>query len=118
MRIRIDPLDTLFSEFIRKRAKGICERCGSYKGWKSLQCSHFFGRVKKSVRWDEENACALCFGCHMHFTSQPIEHFYWFLERLGEEKFDLLVARTNQTHPKPDKEAITLYYQQKLNDHI
>ena len=28
MKIRIDPLDRLFSEFIRKRARGYCERYG------------------------------------------------------------------------------------------
>lgn len=113
MRIRIDPLDVLFSEFIRKRAKGVCERCGSYKGWKRLQCSHFFGRAKKSVRWDEENCSALCFGCHAYFTAHPLEHCDWFQERLGD-RFDLLMGRVNQTHPKPDKELLTLYYREKL----
>ena len=112
MKIKIDPLDQLFSEFIRKRANGICERCGSDKGWKGLQCSHFFGRAKKSVRWDEENAAALCFGCHQFFTSHPLEHTDWFRKRLGD-KFDLLVLRAHIPH-KPDREAIELYYREKV----
>ena len=114
MKIRIDPLDKLFSEFIRKRARGICERCGSRKGWDKLQCSHFFGRAKKSTRWDEENASALCFGCHQYFTSHPLEHADWFQARLGEG-FDLLVRRAN-TPQKPDREAIGLYLTAKLKE--
>jgi len=62
MKIRIDPLDTLFSEYIRKRVyregRATCERCGKiyydeikengeiYPAWKNLQCSHFHGRRK------------------------------------------------------------------------
>lgn len=115
MRIKIDKLDTLLSEFIRKRAKGVCERCGSYKGWKGLQCSHFFGRVKKSVRWDEDNVSALCFGCHQYFTSHPLEHTEWFQKRLGG-KFDLLNCRARTPAKYLDKEAITLYFQAKLKE--
>lgn len=116
MRIKLLPLDKLFSEFVRKRAKGICERCGSNKGWKGLQCSHFFGRAKKSVRWDEDNVSALCFGCHQYFTAHPYEHLQWFSERLGEVSFDMLVKRANIPQ-KPDVEAITLYLKAKLEEY-
>lgn len=130
MKIRIDPLDTLFSEFIRKRAMarvGGCERClhpkfdtfkddgSTFPAWKKLQTSHFIGRSNKSVRWDEENAAALCFGCHQHFQSQPIEHYEWFKKRLGE-RFDLLQGRARIIYPKPDKEAIKLYLTKRIED--
>jgi len=113
--MKLTPLDKLFSEYIRKKAKGICERCGSNKGWKGLQTSHFFGRAKKSVRWDEENVSALCFGCHQFFTSQPNEHTEWFRARMSEVGFDFLVRRAN-TPQKPDVEAITLYLKAKLGE--
>ncbi len=118
MRIKLSPLDKLFSEFVRKRAiqrvHG-CERCGAWKAdYKELQCSHFFGRAKKSVRWDEDNAAGLCFGCHQHFTSHPLEHTEWFQKRLGD-KFDLLRARA-YTPTKPDINAITLYLKEKLKE--
>ena len=115
MKIKLDGLDILFSQFIRRRTGGYCERCGKFNGWKRLQTSHFIGRAKRSVRWDEDNAVGLCFGCHQYFTSHPLEHTEWFKKRLGD-RFDLLIARTRNTHPKPDKEAITLYFKTKIKE--
>jgi len=119
MRIRLDPLDELFSEFIRKRAikrVGGCERCLAPKtDYKQLQCSHFFGRAKKSVRWDEDNAVALCMGCHAYFTAHPLEHIEWFKARLGD-KFNLLRARARTPARYIDKEAIRLYLKAKIKE--
>jgi len=112
MKIRLDPLDRLFSEYIRLRANNKCERCGAYS--KRLQCSHYFGRAKKSVRYDEENAAALCFGCHQYFTSYPLEHTEWFKKRLGRN-FDLLLGRMRQMG-KIDRNAIGLYLKQKIKE--
>jgi len=110
LKIRIDPLDKLFSQYIRARDK-CCQRCGGTNG---LQCAHFHGRAKRSTRWDEDNAVALGFGCHIYFTSHPLEFTEWFRKHLGEEKFDLLNARARITYPKPDKEAIRLYLEEKI----
>ena len=118
MKIKLDPLDILFSKYIRLRAMemvGGCERClSSKKDYKGLQCSHFFGRSRKSVRWDEDNAAGLCFGCHQYLGSHPLEHTEWFKARLGERAFDMLNCRMRKTHPKPDRKLIELYYRQKL----
>jgi len=118
MKIRLDPLDRPFSEMIRKRSKGYCERCGrfyGYDGWKKLQCSHYIGRSKRSTRWDEDNACALCFGCHQYFTSHPYEHTEWFKKRIGQEKFDSLMGRV-RVISKPDRELIGLYLLEKIKE--
>jgi len=127
-KIRIDPLDTLFSEFVRKRAMarmGGCERCLTPKfdiqkdngdvmpAWKQLQCSHFVGRSKHSVRYDEDNAVGLCPACHMYFTAHPLEHIRWFEAQLGEEKFDWLNARSVMPL-KPDRDLIAIYLRQKI----
>jgi hypothetical protein len=114
-RVKIDPLDRLFSEYIRKRSGGYCQRCGKYYGWKRLQCSHFFGRAKKSVRWDEDNAVALDFGCHQYLGSHPLEHTEWFKKHLGEDAFNLLQARARETG-MPDREAIKLYLKEKIKE--
>jgi hypothetical protein len=113
MKIRIDPLDTLFSEYIRCRALktvGGCERCLQGKtDYKELQCSHFFGRSRKSVRWDPDNAAGLCFGCHQYLGSHPLEHTEWFKVRLGEGAFDMLNHRARTPARLIDKEAIRIY---------
>jgi len=109
MKIRIDPLDKLFSKFIRLRDK-VCQRCGGT----NIACAHFHGRAKKSVRWDEDNACGLCFGCHIYLDSHPIEKIEFFQWRLGD-RYDLLNARANQPG-KPDKGAIELYLKEKIKE--
>ena len=119
MKIRIDFLDKIFSEFIRRRAvkrSGGCERCLSPKEWKQLQACHFHGRARRSVRWDEDNAFGGCMGCHSYLDGQPLEKVEFFKNLLGQEKYDLLNSRMRQTWPKPDKKLLTLYYQNQIEE--
>jgi hypothetical protein len=112
MKIKIDPLDSLFSKYIRLRAKGKCERCGKdYGGIKGLQCAHYHSRRKKSVRWDESNCVALCFGCHQHFHEEPEEFKAFMIKRLGT--LDLLDARARQIG-KPDTALISMWLKQEI----
>jgi len=123
-----DPLDTLFSEFVRRQALarvGGCERCLSRKydstrgdgstrpAYMELQCSHFIGRSTKVVRWDEDNAAGLCGGCHQYLEHHPDEHRDWFLEHLGQHAYDMLQAR-RRVHQKPDRDALGIYYKVQL----
>lgn len=114
MKIRISPLDSLFSEFIRKRAllTGGCEYCGQFKSYAQLQCSHFIGRRKRSTRYDPDNAAGVCFSCHSYLGEHPYEHTEWFKKRLGD-RFEQLIIKGN-TPMKVDKEALTLYFKEKL----
>ncbi len=116
--MKISPLDKIYSEVIRKRALqrvGGCERCLSQKtSWKELQCSHFHGRAKRSVRYDTDNAIGICAGCHLYLTAHPLEHVEFFRKHLGEEAFDMLHKRSQILRPRPDQELITLYLQAQL----
>jgi hypothetical protein len=116
LKIRIDPLDSLVSEYVRKRAVkrvGGCEKCLKPHNWKDLQCSHFFGRKDKATRYDADNLVGICFYCHNHFHAFPLEHVQWFEQHLGKENFELLQGR-NRILEKPDKKILTLYYQQQI----
>ena len=115
MRVKIDPLDKLVSEYVRKRSKGYCERCGKYYGWKKLQACHFHTRSKKSVRYDEDNLVALDFGCHQYLDSHPYEKIEFFKERLGD-KLDLLNARASKPG-KLDKKLLWIYYREKIKEY-
>lgn len=112
MKIKLDPLDKLFSKYIRLRAGGVCEYCGQVK---RLQCSHFHGRRKRSVRWNEDNACALCFSCHMYLGENPYVHTEFFKKRLGSQRFELLNIQA-QIPCKPDIEAMTSRLKQKIKE--
>ncbi len=119
MKIKTDPLDILFSKFIRLRAMKVvhgCECCLARKmDYTKLQCSHFFGRSRKSVRWDEDNAAGLCFGCHQYLGSHPVEHVEFFKARLGD-KFDLLDGRQRTPSHQIDKEAIRIYLNARIKE--
>jgi len=114
MKIRIDPLDTLFSKYIRLHDDYTCQRCGVKS--ENVQCAHFNGRGRKSIRWDEDNACTLCMGCHAFLDAQPLDKLGFFRKRLGVRKFNLLLARMRITYPKPDKKAIDLYLRIKIKE--
>lgn len=116
MRIKITSLDALFSKYIRWiRDKGICQRClKAYKPPSSaLHCSHFWGRARKSTRFDPDNVAALCYGCHMHFTANPVEHRDFFFKRLGCKKYDLLMLRACNPS-KMDYKLIKIWLEKEL----
>ena len=128
--MKISALDKLCSEFIRKRAiKRVngCEKCKTTKvdivkengdifpAWKQLQCSHFWGRGKKSVRYDEDNAAGLCAGCHMYLTAHPALHEEWFIGYLGREKYDLLETRAMRPQ-KIDENLIGIYLRERIKE--
>lgn len=119
MKIKIDKADQLFSEYIRRRDKKCvkCHRIGEGKhGIVGLQCSHYFGRGKESTRFDEENADALCFGCHQYWGSTDREAYRTFkLKQLGQKRFDALTARA-YTLVKKDRKLAALYWQERLKE--
>ena len=131
MRIKRDKLDDLFSEFVRKRAiakVGGCEKCLAQKhdivkdngkilpAWKQLQCSHFEKRRKQATRFDEMNCNGFCFGCHQYFEENYEEYKVWLIAQIGEYEFDLLNGRARITYPKPDRELVRLYIEQKIEE--
>ena len=95
-----EEADRLFSLIIRSR--GACENCGSVVG---LQCAHGFSRRYRNTRWDARQCYALCSGCHVMFTHDPIRWDLWMRERLGENLYLIIQATALQT-TAPDLEPI------------
>lgn len=116
MRIRIDPLDVLFSKVIRLRAKGKCQRCLKPTEFGNLQAAHCWGRRKKSVRWDLDNALGLCFYCHRQIDSEdPDAKRDLFTKYLGEAGYKQLNQRANWPNlKKPDQKLIKMFLQKEL----
>lgn len=117
MKIKIDKADRVFSEYIRKRDNWTCQRClKRYEPPTSaLHCSHFQGRGKEGTRFDEQNADALCMGCHQYFTSYPAEHYMWQVKRKGQKTVDAIILRSNMYHKK-DRKMAHLYWSQRLKE--
>jgi 5-methylcytosine-specific restriction endonuclease McrA len=81
--------DTLFSLMVRER-DGRCLNCSARSG---LQCAHLVSRRYRAVRWNPDNAVALCFRCHKGFTEHPIEWRAWVDDNLAEEPYEVYAAR-------------------------
>lgn len=96
MKIRRDKRDALFSLLVRERAEWHCEACHRYfpeGDRRGLECSHFFSRRKRSVRWSPDNAAAHCFSCHQNLGENPIVFKKWIADYLGEKRLANLESR-------------------------
>lgn len=120
MRIKRDPLDKLLREYLLLRDDYTCQWCGRQysqdDNLMGLHVSHFKGRRKKSVRYDEENTCLLCFGCHNHVHDNPEEHTDFFKKRLGSDAFDALILRANR--PLPMTKSVKQEIKKELEEKI
>lgn len=84
--------DRLFSKMIRAR-DGRCRMCRSEY---NLDCAHIFSRGYFAVRWEPENAVALCSGHHKEYTHKPLEWEDWVREWMGNEAYDALRLRARR----------------------
>jgi len=94
---KIFPSDREWSKYIRTRDMWTCQRCSKQYDppTSALHCSHFWSRGNWSVRFDEDNTEALCYGCHSYLGGNPVEFHKYYLEKLGQERFDALEKRKN-----------------------
>ena len=116
MKIRRDSLDVLFSEYMRKKANGVCERCLRTFPMAKLQVSHLFGRRHKAVRWSERNVCVVCFSCHLQLHESPVEHVNWFIEQRGQQEYDFLLAEVRVPVKYIDRSAIEIYLRERIKE--
>lgn len=116
--------DKIFSEIIRTRDNWTCQRCATVynpnnpTSRKGLHCSHYIGRSRYGTRFDEDNCIALCYGCHQYFTSHPIEHTQFFLDRMGEEKLLDMKAKSNARLPMPKSWYTSKDHQEQLKNRL
>ena len=96
MKIKRGPLDKLFSTIIRTRDGWTCQCCHKKYTERSggLHCAHAFSRRHLGIRWEEDAACALCFGDHQFLDSHAEEKIAFFRARIGDKRYDELYART------------------------
>ncbi len=98
--LKRDAADARFSKLIRERDKYTCQRCGATPHPQGLHSAHMFSRGKLNTRFDEENACALCYGCHRFLDTHPDLKREFFRLRLGDVTFEALEVRSNQRTKK------------------
>jgi 5-methylcytosine-specific restriction endonuclease McrA len=122
-----DRADVLFSEYIRKKRNHTCEKCGKVgkingEHLHQIEASHYIGRRKRSVRFDEDNVRVLCNPCHERMggykNAEDGEYDMWMKWKLGWKKYRLLVIRGNLPGPKMDKKMELMYVKQLIKNDV
>lgn len=104
MAIKRTKWDIVFSDYIRFRDDWTCQRCGKkyHERSASLHCSHFYGRRSWATRIEPANAMALCYGCHVHVGSDPIDHVKLWKRKFGKKKCNRVLELRNTIIKKRD----------------
>ena len=102
---KVRPVDTLYSSYLRTKRGWKCEKCGKdcSDNKQYLTVSHFHGRRKESVRFDDENVSVLCRKCHFYFEEHKEDYKKWLISIIGERRFDILTLTANTTAKKDDE---------------
>jgi len=116
--IKLEPADILWSKYIRKKHRK-CEMCGKLgtgeDGITGLECAHYKGRRRRSVRFYEPNCLCLCIGCHRKCHEDPDMHCSFMKKKLGERGYEILIVQANVTQKK-DKVMEKMYAKACLDD--
>ena len=117
-KLLVKKLDTIFSEWIRRRyAKNDiaeCVTCGKKDHWKKLQAGHFMSRKHYSTRWDERNVEVQCQGCNVWRYGEQ----YKFSLHLGTDLSEELLIKSRQIEKFSNADLVMMYetYKQKVKD--
>lgn len=110
--IKRNTTDKLFSDIMRTRANFICERCHRDFSQRKEICdvSHFITRGNKRTRWDAENVCVFCRGCHELMGKNPGIYTTFMQYKLGLENYYKLMIRSERklSDQKIDEKAIRM----------
>ncbi|MDA0989077.1 MAG: hypothetical protein O2783_08185 [Chloroflexi bacterium] len=103
-------IDALFSQVIRERDNYTCRICfGNFRHDPGrLDCAHSIGRSRGSVRWDMDNAFALCRRCHNDIDQRPLDHIEFVRKELGEERYEALKVKARELLKMTDRDRIEL----------
>ena len=109
LRKRIEKLDEKMRFVIKEIAGWKCQVCDKdysdvdSNKRKGFHHHHYFGKGNHfSVRWDLDNALALCWGCHRKFHNAsnllgadgPKD---WMKKRLGEDRYERLEEKAKMS---------------------
>ena len=99
MAIKRTKWDIVFSDYIRFRDGWTCQRCGKkyHERSASLHCSHFYGRRSWATRIEPDRNMALCYSCHIHVSSFPMEHVDLWEEKFSKKETDKVIKLHNQS---------------------
>jgi hypothetical protein len=121
--IKRTSADKWFSDYIRARDNWTCQRCkrkfppyeegGNNTALGGLDTAHCFTRGHNMVRFDPDNAVALCYGCHSYADANKEEVLYPLVESIiGTERFEDIRIKSHLPYKgiKKDQKEIAKKY--------
>ena len=111
----IKKLDTIFSEYIRRKHSnklGIvkCYTCNKKEYWrgKGMQNGHFISRSSRILRWAEDNCRPQCYQCNCMKYGQNYIFAMNLNKEYGYDKAAELLQKSRQTIKQTDFELVEL----------
>lgn len=98
----------MWTKYIRIRDMYTCQKCGRVYpvgNCRNLGVSHFWGRGRENVRFDDDNCIALCtLPCHDYWGHGEGRKEYeeYMIKRLGQEGFEALMVRAHIRKKRDD----------------
>ncbi len=98
----VKKLDRVFSLYIRLRdampgGYVRCISCGRIKKFEDVDCGHFHSRTHMATRFDEDNCHAECRFCNRFSADHLIGYQRNLIQKIGQQRFDLLNLRAHST---------------------
>jgi hypothetical protein len=97
----------LWAKLVKLKAGNKCEKCGSVK---FLNAHHIYGRNNYNCRYDLDNGCSLCSGCHKwrrdSAHNAPLEFIELMITKRGQSWFSRLQKKATKDIFKQDKDEI------------
>jgi hypothetical protein len=119
----IKKLDTVFSEYIRRKfadENGIvkCYTCNKKAYWKGegMQNGHFISRSSRALRWDEDNCRPQCYACNCMRYGQNYLFAMNLNKEFGYDKADELLTKSREIvkHTSPELLEMIEHYNNEL----
>lgn len=106
----------LFSEYIRRKSRGVCFTCGAVKEWKQLHAGHYIrASAGLSVYFDEQNVHAQCYACNIWRDGNSDEYALKLKRTYGENILEELNERKRRIVKDFPFEEKIAYYKEKLS---
>lgn len=100
---KLDSLDRVFSEWIRRRDSdphtglGRCISCKKIVHWKEADAGHFVNRKHLSLRYDEKNVNLQCRSCNRFDEGNVIGYNHGIIEKYGDGVIEYLRVKKHNS---------------------
>ena len=110
----------IFSEYVRRRDKGICFTCGNKKRWQDQDAGHYIARSigGMGLFFEEKNVHCQCTACNRFRHGNLVEYSLELRRKYGNTILEELAYKKKKItkFTTKDLEVLMGYYKKKLDE--